>query len=270
MVALAVLTAAAAGVAAAAGTTDVMLSPENDAVELGASVTYDVVGEAAGGVGSFEATVSTNDSSVASVRAVDYADDPAHANEPTGTDEVNLSATGMDTLDDGPVDIATVTVRTERDGVARLSLSVAALGDEQGRSYDVADTQGRTLTVGSGSTPTEGGGADGGDESDSGDGDDGDDGSGSDGSGSDDGASPTASPTPSATPTPTASPTATDTHTPTATTAANETSTGGGAPSPTETATPSQSESGIPTLAVVAGIVALLAVAGAVYWSVRG
>ncbi len=70
LVVLVVLTVAAGGIAAAAGTTDVMLSPENETVEPGATVTYDVVvAEAAGGVGSFEATVSTNDSSVATFGA---------------------------------------------------------------------------------------------------------------------------------------------------------------------------------------------------------
>lgn len=136
--------------AASSGTTDVMLSPLDDPVEPGDTVTYDIVVESAsGGVGSFNVTVASNDTDVASIEDVTFADRPTFTRDEGSGDTVVLTATGMDTLDSGPVTIATVTVVTEAPGKAQLSVSVTALGDEDGQSYTVSNTQGRTLVVGS-------------------------------------------------------------------------------------------------------------------------
>ena len=69
-------------------------------------------------------------------------------------EQATLAATGLDTLDSGPVTVATVTVVTDDPGYAALSLSVTALGDEEGRSYTVSETEGRVLAVREETTPT--------------------------------------------------------------------------------------------------------------------
>ncbi|SFR97749.1 hypothetical protein SAMN05216559_1907 [Halomicrobium zhouii] len=258
------------GSVAASGTTDVMLSPESEAVEPGATVSYDVVVEdASGGVGSFDATVATNDSDVATVQNVSYPSDPAYSQHPSGGGDAQLAASGMETLDDGPVRIATVTVATAEAGVVRLSLSVSALGDENGSAYTVGETQGRTLVVGdqATATPTEtdedssagSGGSSGGDSSD----DDSSDGDSSDGDTADDDSSDdddsTESETESDAGTETDSPDETATSSPTST--ATNTSTAGGAVTP-EPDTPSST----PTTLLLAGAVLVVAVAGLVYY----
>ena len=60
---------------AAATTTDVVLSPENETVDPDETVSYDVVVETAnGGVGSFNLSVSSNSTDVAGIQGVTYAD----------------------------------------------------------------------------------------------------------------------------------------------------------------------------------------------------
>lgn len=144
-----------------AGGTEVRLSPAAESVDPGTSVEYDlVVAEASGGVGTFNATVSLNDSSVATIESVKYADSPAYAKQPDSGESVQLAATGMNTLQSGPVELATVTVRAENPGTVGSSVNVAALGDENGSAYSVTGTEGRVLSVdgqtndNNGSTPT--------------------------------------------------------------------------------------------------------------------
>lgn len=86
---------------------------------------------------------------------MEYANGPSYSHEPSGDTTVTLAATGMDTLQSGPVAVGTVTVNADAVGTARLSLSMRALGDERGRSYVVGDSQGRTLSVQPASTPTD-------------------------------------------------------------------------------------------------------------------
>lgn len=257
------------GSVAASGTTDVMLSPETETVEPGATVSYDVVVEdASGGVGSFDATVATNDSDVATVRNVSYPNDPAYSHHPGGSGDAQLAASGMETLDDGPVRVATVTVATAEAGAVRLTLSVSALGDENGSAYTVGDTQGRSLVVGDQATatptatPTENDE----DSSSGSDGSSGDDSSAGDTSGGDssddessDDDDSTESDTATDAGTETGSPDETSTSSPTS--AATHTSTEGGAVTP-EPSTPSSA----PTMLVLAGAVFVLAVAGLVYY----
>lgn len=253
---------AMSGSVVASGTTDVMLSPETETVEPGATVSYDVVVEdASGGVGSFNATVATNDSDVATVRNVSYPNDPAYAHQPSGGD-AQLAASGMETLDDGPVRVATVTVATAEAGAVRLTLSVSALGDENGSAYTVGETRGRTLVVGDKATatptatPTESDE----DSSSGGDGSSGDDSSDDDSEddSSDDDDSTQSDPSTDAG-TETGSPDEPSTSSPTST--ATSTSTAGGAVTP-GSSTPSSA----PTTLVLAGAVLVLAVAGLVYY----
>jgi len=280
-----------------AGGTEVRLSPAAESVDPGTSVEYDlVVAEASGGVGTFNATVSLNDSSVATIESVKYADSPAYAKQPDSGASVQLAATGMNTLQSGPVELATVTVRAENPGTVGSSVNVAALGDENGSAYSVTGTEGRVLSVdgqtndNNGSTPTptetatptptdtstptpteENSSSSGGSSNDD------DDDSDSSGSGSSD-SSDTATDTPTVTePTPSDTPTATTTEvtgrstkTDTEESTPTQTSSGGPAITPNVTDTPSQTATtdvepsgGSPTNLLIGGSI-LVAVLGGI------
>ncbi|EMA09612.1 hypothetical protein C436_18851 [Haloarcula marismortui ATCC 33800] len=284
-------------VVSGAGGTEVRLSPAAESVDSGATVEYElVVAEASGGVGTFNATVSLNDSSVATIESVRYADSPAYAKQPDGGASVQLAATGMNTLQSGPVELATVTVQAENSGTVGLSVSVAALGDENGSAYSVTGTEGRVLTVEGqtddedGSTPTptetatptptdtstptptatetpteEDSSSSGGSNSD--DGDDNDDDSDSGSGDSSDTVTATDTPTgtettPSDTPTTTATETEHSTETDTKQSTSTQTSSGGPAITPSQTGTTDTVEpsGGSPTNLLIAGsmIVAVL------------
>jgi hypothetical protein len=202
----------------------------------------------------------------------------------------------MNTLQSGPVELATVTVQAENSGTVGLSVSVAALGDENGSAYSVTGTEGRVLTVEgqtddeNGSTPTptetatptptdtskptptatdtpteEDSSSSGGSNSDDGDDDD-----GSDSSGSDSGDTVTATDTPTVTePTPSDTPTTTTTEvterstkTDTEESTSTQTSSGGPAITPSQTAATDTVEpsGGSPTNLLIGGsmIVAVL------------
>jgi hypothetical protein len=144
-----------AGAVAGAPASEVMLSPKDGPVQPGETVAYDVVVEnASGGVGSFDVTVRTNDSAVVAIRNVTYDDSADYTRDAEGPTEARLAATGMNTLDTGPVTVATVTVEAADLGTAELSVSVTALGDESGDPYTVTDEQNRTLSVEPEPTPT--------------------------------------------------------------------------------------------------------------------
>ena len=143
------------GGAAASGTTPVALSPYDGPAEPGTTIEYEIVVEnATGGVGSVNATVATNDTSVVRIENISTRREATFTRSDVAADQATLAATGMDTLDSGPVTVATVTVVTDDPGYAALSLSVTALGDEEGRSYTVSETEGRVLAVREETTPT--------------------------------------------------------------------------------------------------------------------
>ena len=282
VVAVFVVVGVGAGTVIAAGDTTVQLGAADESVGVGETVTYELyVTEAASGVGSFNATVAVNDSSVATIESVSYAGNPSYANQPGGGESGRLTGTGMDTIDSGPVEIATVTVRAENPGAVGLTVRVAALGDENGSAYAVTGTEGQTLTVeggvesgdddndggansdsgsnetetgdnetdDSGSNETETGGnetADGGSNETEAGGNETDDDSG--------GGEPPAA-------TPTATPSQTETGTAATETGTQQASgTAAAAESPTATATLADGESGPPLLAGLAAVGGLLVV----------
>ncbi|MDS0261034.1 hypothetical protein NDI56_16665 [Haloarcula sp. S1CR25-12] len=267
-----------AGVVSAAGPTAVDLGPTDERVSAGTTVDYEVVvANASRGVGSVDATVAVNDSSVATIENITYRGNPSYANQPAGGKSADLSATGMDTLDSGRVQVATVTVRSETAGTVAVSITVSALGDENGSSYSVTETQGRTLTVESDSTDegNGGGGGDGGDGGDGGGGDDGGDGDDSDGGdGGDDGttSTPTSTATPTATPVDTQTPIDTQTEQQ-STESVEGTDTVTGAPStatgqssPTTTASESTEGGSLPLLPIAIVGVCLAGVGAVLYY----
>ncbi|MFC6836475.1 PKD domain-containing protein [Halomarina ordinaria] len=131
-------------------TSAVSLSPAEQTVGVGGSVTYDVVVENAdGGVGAVDLVVSVDDASVATIDAIEPAvstvDDEATVAEDGSS--ASLSAFGMDTADEGAVTVATVTVDAAAVDTTQLSLDVTALGTEDGEDVTVTDTAGATLVV---------------------------------------------------------------------------------------------------------------------------
>lgn len=263
IIAVLALTVLLSGVVIGAGETRIMLSPEDERVAPSDVVEYDVVvNDAAGGVGSFDLTVSTNRSGVVRIGNATYGGDPDFSRSPEGGDEARLVATGMDTLDEGPVRIATVTVHAQRTGTVAIELAVADVGDESGESYGVTETTGRSLAVAS-----ESDGGDGGDdrEDDESSGESSNAGASNGGSG--DEATATASETVAGTSTSTPPPT-TPTTTTTQTTTASDTGTspGGGAGPSTDAPPTDEFPFSFGTVAIA--VLALVA-AGALFVRVR-
>ncbi|QLC35169.1 hypothetical protein EFA46_013030 (plasmid) [Halarchaeum sp. CBA1220] len=261
LLALAVL--GAAGPVAGAGTTAVALDPADAAVEPGATATLDVVvTDAEGGVGAYNLTVAGADG-VAAVEAVSVPGDPAMRERTVEDGDATVRVVGLDTEQSGRVTVATVRVRAaETNGTGTLSLRVAALGDEDGNSYDVRAVEGATVTVGN-----TGGGGDGSDDSGSagGSGDAGGTG------GADDAVGPGSTGESGADSTTTETTTATDTSTVATTTATEPTTTTAGAVTATETtatgtptgttaaASPGATSGGSPGVGVLGALAALLA-----------
>lgn len=161
---MALLLAAVAVPAAAAGRTDVRLVADTDEVPVDGTTTVAVVVmDAEGGVGAYNLTVSleadhariTNASAAggAGFQRNDIADDGS---------SVRMVAALLNTTDTGSVTIATVTIEGTAEGRSDLSLAVPELGDEEGRAYTVADTTGVSVDVTGPSTAKPSGGGDGG------------------------------------------------------------------------------------------------------------
>lgn len=190
------------------GYVDVSLSPDSRDPSGAGNVQFDVQVEGPeAGVGSYDFTVSTSDTTAASIESVEPKGDPGRTNQESDGDSVRVQAVGVDTVatEDGAVTIATVTVNFQNQDGARLGLTVHAIGDEESRSYRVDDVSGATLAGSDGTTPT---------------------------------ATPTATPTDTATPTP--KPGDGDDGTPTPTPNAGD----GSTPTPTATATEASNDNG--------------------------
>jgi hypothetical protein len=136
------------GLVSAAGATTVDLSPGDRLVETGETTTVAIeVAAADDGVGSFDLAVRVANGTVADVESVAVSGSPGLVDREydADDDEVRVVASGMDTGDSGPVDVATVTLEKVADGTTDVTLSVSALGDESGDDYDVTDTEGATI-----------------------------------------------------------------------------------------------------------------------------
>jgi len=184
LVGLLVLTATAAP-AVAATDTPVRLVGADESTTVGETTTVDVVvGNVDGGVGAYDLTVAVDDPDVATVVDAAVAGDSGARDVEVAPDGSNASvrAAMLDTDDAGEVTVATVTVAGQSAGSADLTVSVEALGDEEGRAYAVTAERGTSVTVtdDDGSTdrsnddaagePTDGSDGDGTDASDSGSG----------------------------------------------------------------------------------------------------
>lgn len=141
------------GLAVAAGTTGVILTPTDQSIETGASADYSVVvANADGGVGAYNITIEIQDPTVAQISAVSLPSDPVIRDITYAEDRsrVQMEVVGLETADTGSVTAATVTLNTSAnaEGTSAISLTVAALGDEAGNSYTISYTESATVQVG--------------------------------------------------------------------------------------------------------------------------
>jgi PKD repeat protein len=134
--------------------TEVRLEPSDDLLAVGDSATYDiVVGNADGGVGAYDITVSLPNASAATIAGVETngtAGDELTSVElaPDGT-SVTVEAVLVDTPDTGEVTLGNVSLSGVADGATNLSVTVDELGTESGDAYEVTGTTGASVTVSS-------------------------------------------------------------------------------------------------------------------------
>ena len=137
------------GAVTATDTTRTSIQVDASAPRVGVSETTTVdvvVRNVDGGVGAFEFVVGLSNSSVATVTDVELVGDP-------GLQTVDVAANGsraelkaalLDTADTGNVTVASVTVAGVSPGTTDVSVSVSALGNENGSRYPV---EGHSATV---------------------------------------------------------------------------------------------------------------------------
>ena len=146
---LAATVAAFALPAAAAGETSVRLVSETDQVSVDETTTVDVVvTNADGGVGAYNATFSVG-SEHARITNVTLPSDTGLKRIRVDDDgaTAHVAAALLNTSDSGEATIATLTIEGATAGESDIAIVMHELGDEQGRTYDVADTSGTSLTV---------------------------------------------------------------------------------------------------------------------------
>lgn len=139
--------------AAAAGSTTVSVSPGEQSVSTQTTTTYQLVVDTPdNGVGAFEGQVTLTDGSVANITNVSIAGSPSFTTVDIADDNDSVyfdaaylgnALTGTDAIT-----IATVTVRSTANGKTGLNLSMKSLGDKDGGSYTVSDTNNGTLLSG--------------------------------------------------------------------------------------------------------------------------
>jgi hypothetical protein len=139
------------GVATQHASTAVTLSvgaEDAASIERNETVTaHVVVADAGAGVGSYDLTVTTNDTSVAEIVDARPLGGPAENVTDRTPASATVAAIGTDTANATNVSVVRVTVRGVGTGDARLSVSVDSLGDEAARPYAVTRTGDATVTV---------------------------------------------------------------------------------------------------------------------------
>ncbi|WP_169315620.1 malectin domain-containing carbohydrate-binding protein [Halogranum rubrum] len=153
MAVLLVVSAGASGVALAAST-QIAITPASQSVSPGSTTTVDVVATAASeGVGSYEFTVSVDDTNVATITEIDLAGNPSTSVSSTSVASDGSSASAAvgfsDTSGTGEVVLATVTIEGQSAGDATLSIDGESvdIGTDDAEDYDIAGTLDATVTV---------------------------------------------------------------------------------------------------------------------------
>jgi hypothetical protein len=148
-----------AGVASAAGTTDLSVSAGTETLAPGETTTVEVVLDTAdGGVGSGQLQASLTDPSVAEITDITVGNDPGTQSDPIFEENgsaVQAAYAFDDTNDTGSVTVAEVTVEAKAEGSTDVELSAPpdiadgslTFGDESGASYVLDSVGSTTLTV---------------------------------------------------------------------------------------------------------------------------
>lgn len=141
--------------AGAANATTLQVAASADRVTVSETTTVEVrVSDVDGGVGAYELAVGLSDPSVASIADVELVGDPGLRTVSVADDgsRADLKAALLDTADAGDVTVARVTLSGVAPGTTDVSVSVSALGAEDGSAYAV-DGRSASVTVAE-STPT--------------------------------------------------------------------------------------------------------------------
>ena len=119
------------------------MSPESVDVDVGESVTFDIVVEGADDVGAYATSIDLSDPEAAEITDVTVAGDPLfESDDPVAADGSSAELDvvyGDDALesDGDEVAIATVTVEATSDGTSTVETTLTAIGDEDGSSYSI-------------------------------------------------------------------------------------------------------------------------------------
>jgi hypothetical protein len=147
-----------------ASATTVQLDASTDRVAVSETTTVRVVvDDVDGGVGAYDLVVGLSDPSVATITDVRLVGDPGlqTVNVSSNGSRARLNAALLDTDDAGTVTIATVTLSGVAPGTTDVSLSVSALGAEDGSRYPVESRSASVTVADATTTPADtAGGAD--------------------------------------------------------------------------------------------------------------
>jgi hypothetical protein len=130
------------------------LSPSDELVGIDGTATFDVVAQDVdGGVGAYAMSISIGNASVANIDGITL----EGVNEESLTDvrygpgdaSITMEAVVLDTGDEGALSLGTLSVNGVEEGTTDVSMSVDALGNEAGESYEVTGVTGASLEVSS-------------------------------------------------------------------------------------------------------------------------
>lgn len=143
------------GIAAAAGTTDLVVSQSTDTVEPGESVTVEVaVSNADGGVGSADFRIELSDPSVGTITDLTVGNSPGRDESSIDTDGdgANIKYAFDDTQDTGSITIISLSVEADSSGTTSIDVAPNSNGnrvisDELGETYTLQTVESGSLTV---------------------------------------------------------------------------------------------------------------------------
>jgi hypothetical protein len=147
----------ATGVGASDGVT-VEFDPETASVSDRDTVTLDLTARnVTRGVGAVDLTVSVARQDVADIETVTVEGDPANSDTTFRDDNstARITGSGMDIEANESVSLARIQLRSTDPGETDVSVSVTALGDDEGSRYNISTVRSAELTVESGSSSSE-------------------------------------------------------------------------------------------------------------------
>lgn len=108
------------------------------------------------GVGSYNITVTIQNSSIAAISDVSHKGDSLSGETTSIADDgstVLIAGTAVDTVDTGNTTIADISVSTVKLGTTTVEMNVSTLSSESGEEYDISTNQGSTVRVNSENAP---------------------------------------------------------------------------------------------------------------------